>query len=279
MLDIANTGFIHNAAHAGHALTAEDGLFSGLARRLSFPWVTRAKRTVSLASAPVFKEQKKQTAGDGEHYALLSQVTDLSFELVADLEEKKDKLDLSNSELSKANARASALSDTLDQRVVQIAKLKTALAHTTAEVTELQTKLEQRESQLAELQNEVEKKEEVLAKANESLCLADLKLRRQTELLRRAEQQRLMADSLGRLCHQLGQPFTVVALHLDLLHREETRPQYKGVIKKALLATEEVRLVFQRAHDLKEFRAEPYIDITANALKADRALDLGGKSL
>jgi len=75
----------------------------------------------------------------------------------------------------------------------------------------------------------------------------------------KAEQQRVMAETVGAACHHLGQPATVIRVYLDLMKRAETSPEMQSMIQECQLATEDVVTVLQRLQDVGTYETEPYL--------------------
>lgn len=248
----ADTPFPGNRPPTEDSLSLEE-----LTRPFGTRWGSRDAKMAGLANATA--ECAELAAELEERNDTLSHATARSAELVAELEENNGALDAINRALSLANASSAELMATLELRDMRISELNTALAHANAEAAELMASLDMSNYQLEEANNTLEHRNAELAQTNECLRLADIELRQQTERLIFAEQQRVMIETLGTACHHLGQPFTAIALYLDVINRAETRPDHKESIQAAIQATEEVRKVFQKLRELQEYRTEPYI--------------------
>jgi PAS domain S-box-containing protein len=93
------------------------------------------------------------------------------------------------------------------------------------------------------------------------LSLVDISDRRRAEQAERVvERDRVMMESLGAVCHHLGQPATVLLSTLEMLTRmpdtdEETRLQ---LLAMSLEAAESLRKTLQDLNELRHYNAEPY---------------------
>ncbi len=91
----------------------------------------------------------------------------------------------------------------------------------------------------------------------------------QSKALVQAEQQRVMAETVGAACHHLGQPASIIRGYLDLMKRAEMSPEMRSMIQECLAATEEVATVLHRLKGVGQYETEPYL--TANEARAGRA--------
>ncbi|MEI6168339.1 MAG: HAMP domain-containing sensor histidine kinase [bacterium] len=90
-----------------------------------------------------------------------------------------------------------------------------------------------------------------------------------SKALVQAEQQRVMAETVGAACHHLGQPATIIRGYLDLMKRVEVSPEMRAMIQECQTATEEVATVLSRLKGVGQYETEPYL--TANDARAGRA--------
>lgn len=90
-----------------------------------------------------------------------------------------------------------------------------------------------------------------------------------SKALVQAEQQRVMAETVGAACHHLGQPATIIRGYLDLMKRVEVSPEMRAMIQECQTATEEVATVLSRLKGVGQYETEPYL--TANDERAGRA--------
>lgn len=81
----------------------------------------------------------------------------------------------------------------------------------------------------------------------------------QSKALIQAEQQRVMAETVGAACHHLGQPATVIRVYLDLMKKVEMSPEMQGMIQECQFAAEEVAQILQRLQGVGKYQTEPYL--------------------
>lgn len=81
----------------------------------------------------------------------------------------------------------------------------------------------------------------------------------QSKALVQAEQQRVMAETVGAACHHLGQPATVIRVYLDLMKKVEASPEMKAMIQECQSAVEEVAGILQRLQGVGQYQTEPYL--------------------
>ncbi len=84
----------------------------------------------------------------------------------------------------------------------------------------------------------------------------------QSKALLQAEQQRVMAETVGAACHHLGQPATIIRGYLDLMKRAEVSPEMRAMIQECQAATEEVATVLSRLKGVGQYETEPYLTAT-----------------
>jgi signal transduction histidine kinase len=98
----------------------------------------------------------------------------------------------------------------------------------------------------------------------------------QSKALVQAEQQRVMAETVGAACHHLGQPATVIRGYLDLMKKVEASPEMKSMIQECQVAVEEVAGVLQRLQGVGQYQTEPYLgpDTLGNSRADERILKI-----
>lgn len=75
----------------------------------------------------------------------------------------------------------------------------------------------------------------------------------------RAEQQRVMVETVGAACHHLGQPATVIGVYLDLMKKKEVSPEMQRLIAECQLAAADVSGVLHRLQGVARYETEPYL--------------------
>jgi signal transduction histidine kinase len=98
----------------------------------------------------------------------------------------------------------------------------------------------------------------------------------QSKALVQAEQQRVMAETVGAACHHLGQPATVIRVYLDLMKKVEASPEMKAMIQECQSAVEEVAGILERLQGVGQYQTEPYLgpDTHGNSRAAERILKI-----
>jgi signal transduction histidine kinase len=94
-------------------------------------------------------------------------------------------------------------------------------------------------------------------------------LEARSKALVQAEQQRVMAETVGAACHHLGQPATIIRGYLDLMKRAELSPEMRAMIQECQAATEDVATVLHRLKGVGQYETEPYL--TASEERAGRS--------
>lgn len=82
------------------------------------------------------------------------------------------------------------------------------------------------------------------------------------EIQRNAERQRVMVESLGTVCHHMGQPATVLLASLDVLQKMvpgEEKPAMKELIDSSMEAAESLRDMLHELNNLAEYKTKPYL--------------------
>ena len=79
------------------------------------------------------------------------------------------------------------------------------------------------------------------------------------QTLLKAEQHRVMIQSLGAACHHLGQPATSLKMRLYLMQERAQTIEEVDEIKQSIKEVESISGVLKRLREINEFRTEPYI--------------------
>jgi|ETNmetMinimDraft_30_1059905.scaffolds.fasta_scaffold41325_3 FixJ family two-component response regulator len=82
---------------------------------------------------------------------------------------------------------------------------------------------------------------------------------RMREALQDAERHRVMIESLGTVCHHLGQPMTTVTTFLELMKREALAPTLKNMMDECSGVVEQVDELLNRLQKVCMYRTEPYL--------------------
>jgi len=85
-------------------------------------------------------------------------------------------------------------------------------------------------------------------------------IEQQQQDLIQAERHRTMIQSLGAACHHIGQPATVLCMHLDLLKKHVTSDETRAEIDDSLAAVELIRNVLKKLSLVSEFKTVSYIE-------------------
>jgi putative two-component system response regulator len=85
-------------------------------------------------------------------------------------------------------------------------------------------------------------------------------IQEQQNRLLHTERQRVMIESLGSLCHHLGQPATLIATHLYMLQQQAEKPEMKKTVEECQQAFEALRDILTRLQRIVIYRTEPYLD-------------------
>jgi PAS domain S-box-containing protein len=99
------------------------------------------------------------------------------------------------------------------------------------------------------------------------LSLVDISDRRRAEQAERVvERDKVMMESLGAVCHHLGQPATVLLSSLEMVNRLKDSEQdaRTELLHMSLEAAESLRKTLQELNDLRHYNAESYPGPTAN---------------
>jgi PAS domain S-box-containing protein len=78
---------------------------------------------------------------------------------------------------------------------------------------------------------------------------------------RSIERNRVMMESIGSVCHHLGQPSTVLLNSVELLLRlpDSDREQRQELLELSLSAAESLGQLLRELNDLRTYRSEPYL--------------------
>jgi len=98
------------------------------------------------------------------------------------------------------------------------------------------------------------------------LSLVDISDRRRAEQAERVvERDKVMMESLGAVCHHLGQPATVLLSTLEMIHRlkESDHESRTELLRMSLEAAEALRKTLFELNDLRHYNAEVYPGPTA----------------
>ena len=98
------------------------------------------------------------------------------------------------------------------------------------------------------------------------LSMVDISDRRRAEQAERVvERDKVMMESLGAVCHHLGQPATVLLSTLEMLNRmKDSDPEGRAeLLQMGLEAAESLRKILLELNDLRHYNAEPYPGPTA----------------
>jgi PAS domain S-box-containing protein len=93
------------------------------------------------------------------------------------------------------------------------------------------------------------------------LSLVDISDRRRAEQAERVvERDKIMMESLGAVCHHLGQPATVLLSTIEMMSRlgEGDRENRCELLKMSLDAAENLRKTLLELNDLRHYNPEPY---------------------
>jgi signal transduction histidine kinase len=83
---------------------------------------------------------------------------------------------------------------------------------------------------------------------------------RAQEAERTIERNRVMMESIGSVCHHLGQPSTVILNSLEMLQRldESDAEERKELLQMSLDAAEQIGDLLRELNDLRTYRSEAY---------------------
>ena len=72
-----------------------------------------------------------------------------------------------------------------------------------------------------------------------------------------------MMESLGTVCHHMGQPATVLLASLDVMNKMTTgegNPAYKELLDSSMEAAESLRDMLHELNSLAEYKTKPYLE-------------------
>ena len=85
----------------------------------------------------------------------------------------------------------------------------------------------------------------------------------QSDALLEAERHRVMIQSLGLVCHQLGQPATIISAYLELARRMTLPAEAQTMLAECQAASDKLATILQQLQTLTIYRTEPYLTPTA----------------
>jgi putative two-component system response regulator len=85
-------------------------------------------------------------------------------------------------------------------------------------------------------------------------------IQEQQERLLHTERQRVMIESLGSLCHHLGQPATLIAVQLYMLQQQAEKPEMKKTVEECQQAFDALRDILTRMQRIVIYRTESYLN-------------------
>lgn len=74
-----------------------------------------------------------------------------------------------------------------------------------------------------------------------------------------AERQRVMIESLGAICHHLGQPATMIGAGLYMMRKHAASPELKALIDECQQSFEALTKIHDRLHAITQYRTEAYL--------------------
>ena len=74
-----------------------------------------------------------------------------------------------------------------------------------------------------------------------------------------AERHRIMVESIGALCHHVGQPATVLGMSLHRMERFCQGPDTRALLAECHAAFDDVVVALDRLRELTHYRTEPYL--------------------
>ena len=80
-----------------------------------------------------------------------------------------------------------------------------------------------------------------------------------------AEQHRTMVQSLGTACHHIGQPATVLGMHLYLMKEHAKTEEARAEIDECMKDLELIGEVLEKLKHVSKYRLTPYIKDSANS--------------
>lgn len=138
---------------------------------------------------------------------------------------------------------------------VSITRLRRYLQALSAGDLPAQVSLTGDEDDIAAVQRHLEK---VVALAEERLRL--LEYRHQNDLDR--EKHRVMVESIGAMCHHLGQPATVMSLCLYRLKHNPSPADIPEIMRELEEAFDSMTAILDELRDIPRYSSEPYLKST-----------------
>lgn len=82
---------------------------------------------------------------------------------------------------------------------------------------------------------------------------------------RAMERNRIVMESLGSVCHHLGQPSTVLLSSVEMMLRLKNKqpPELEELLRLSLSAAESLRTSLRELNDVRQYNAEPYLSHSA----------------
>ena len=104
-------------------------------------------------------------------------------------------------------------------------------------------------------------------------------IKKQSEEIISAEQQRVMIQSLGTVCHHIGQPATVLRGYLHILKNQTKDEKELSSIDKCMVAVENIAEILEKLRLLSEYKTVPYRTFEENEshVTEDYILDIDQK--
>lgn len=81
----------------------------------------------------------------------------------------------------------------------------------------------------------------------------------QEQRLLEAEQHRVMIESLSAACHHLGQPATILQIHLESIAQKTQDSATKSHVKECREAIHDIAKILERLRNLDAYRTIPYL--------------------
>lgn len=106
---------------------------------------------------------------------------------------------------------------------------------------------------------------------------ADLSDRhRAEEAVRKADQQRVMLETLGAACHHLGQPATVLSVSIGVIKSQlnSENKLINNLVDTSVKASEQLGEVLRKLNEVNVYRTTSYLNADSDSQKANRILDI-----
>ncbi len=107
---------------------------------------------------------------------------------------------------------------------------------------------------LAELRNKLKAVEDQLVRSRKMQSVIES----QAKEILEAERHRVMIQSIGAACHHIGQPMTVLQVHLQLMKREATSETVSTEIDDCMTAVDVITEVLDKLRHVSNYRTVPY---------------------